>query len=214
VQKASTDLRSISRVTNDLPFLKTDRTKAKRPQHSVSPRTVDAVIHHFEVGREMNAQGSRVCASIINAAFTHAHPEGSRFNGPDRVAWYAARNIRTALDEVACHQAVALSEVGIFEDETTYDEYLADFNGEFHDLRGGIGFQTYLSRDSYIASQELAERLLADGSLGIVYPSVRHTGGECLVCFRPALVSNVRKSTTYRFRWEGIPKPTIEPIKR
>jgi RES domain-containing protein len=153
-------------------------------------------------------------ASVINAAFTHAHPEGSRFNAPDRGAWYAARNVRTAMEEVAYHQAVALSETGIFEDEITYDEYLADFNGEFHDLRGGEGFRDYLSRDSYIASQELAERLLADGSLGIVYPSVRHAGGECLACFRPALVSNVRKSTTYRFRWEGTPEPRIEPIKR
>ena len=153
-------------------------------------------------------------ASVINAAFTHAHPEGSRFNGPDRGAWYASKNVRTAMEEVAYHQAVALSETGIFEDEITYDEYLADFNGEFHDLRGGVEFRDYLSRDSYIASQELAERLLADGSLGIVYPSVRHAGGECLACFRPALVSNVRKSTTYRFRWEGTPEPRIEPIKR
>src|SRR5580698_9726058 len=153
-------------------------------------------------------------ASVINAAFTHAHPEGSRFNGPDRGAWYAAKHVRTAMEEVAYHQAVALSETGIFEDEITYDEYLADFNGEFHDLRGGGGFRDYLSRDSYIASQELAERLLADGSLGIVYPSVRHAGGECLACFRPALVSNVRKSTPYRFRWEGTPEPRIEPIKR
>jgi len=151
-------------------------------------------------------------ASVINAAFAHAHPEGSRFNGPDRGAWYAARNLRTAIDEVAYHQAVALAEIGVFEDETTYDVYLADFSGEFHDLRGSGRFKTCLSRNSYVASQELAERLLAEGSLGIVYPSVRHTGGECLVCFRPALVTNVRKSTTYRFRWVGTPDPIIEPV--
>jgi hypothetical protein len=30
-------------------------------------------------------------ASIINAAFTHAHPNGSRFNRPDRAAWYAPK---------------------------------------------------------------------------------------------------------------------------
>ena len=154
-------------------------------------------------------------ASIVNAAFTHGHPEGSRFNGPDRGAWYAGKNVRTSQAEVAYHHTVALSEIGIFEDEVTYDEYLADFNGEFHDLRGDrVGFQTYLHSDSYVASQGLAERLLAEASLGIVYPSVRHAGGECLACFRPALVTNVRKSMTYRFRWEGKPKPIIEPIKR
>jgi hypothetical protein len=27
---------------------------------------------------------------------------------------------------------------------------------------------------------------------GLLYPSVRHRGGTCLACFRPALVVNVR----------------------
>jgi len=161
-------------------------------------------------------------ASIINAAFTHAHPEGSRFNGPDRGAWYAAKSVRTSIAEVVYHQTVALAEIGVFEDETTYDVYLADFRGEFHDLRddlpgssdlrGGSRFKSCLSPESYVASQELAERLLAAGSLGIVYPSVRHAGGECLACFRPALVTNVRKSTTYRFQWAGKPAPAVEAV--
>ena len=30
------------------------------------------------------------CYRIVNAAFTHAHPLGSRFNGSDRGAWVAA----------------------------------------------------------------------------------------------------------------------------
>src|SRR5580692_9588232 len=28
-------------------------------------------------------------AHIVNAAFTHASPDGGRFNGPERGAWYA-----------------------------------------------------------------------------------------------------------------------------
>ena len=153
-------------------------------------------------------------ASIINAAFTHPNPKGGRVSGPDRHAWYAAKGVKTSLAEVAFHKTVELEEVGWFVNETTYDEYLADFNGEFHDLRSDSRFSVCLNPDSYVASQELAERLLVRGSLGIVYPSVRHAGGECLVCFRPAMVTNVRKSTTYRFRWEGKPRPIIEPIKR
>ena len=39
-------------------------------------------------------------ASIVNAAFCHAHPLGSRFNGPERGAWYAAQALRTAQAEV------------------------------------------------------------------------------------------------------------------
>jgi hypothetical protein len=31
---------------------------------------------------------------VVNAAFTHAHPLGSRFNDPERGAWYAAFEIK------------------------------------------------------------------------------------------------------------------------
>ena len=85
------------------------------------------------------------------------------------------------------------------EEPITYDDYLADFSAAFHDLRRTKGFQASLNPRSYVASQALAERLLATGSLGVVYPSVRHAGGTCLACFRPPLVANVRRDATYRF---------------
>ena len=73
---------------------------------------------------------------IVNAAFTHARPEGSRFNGADRGAWYSAFTLETAQAEVAFHFAQSLREVNWQESETaTYREYLADFRGEFHDIR-------------------------------------------------------------------------------
>jgi len=149
---------------------------------------------------------------IVNAAFAHPHPLGSRFNGPERGAWYAAFGIRTAQAEVAFHKTVQLAEIDRFDDEVTYDDYRADFSGDYHDLRGSRGFAACLDPASYLESQALAERLLEAGSLGVVYPSVRRPGGTCLACFRPALVMNVRKGTTFRFRWQGRPEPDIEPI--
>lgn len=150
-------------------------------------------------------------ASIVNAAFTHPRPEGSRFNGPDRGAWYAAKSVRTSQSEVAHHQTVALTEIGHYEDELTYDEYLADFTGDFHNLLNSPKFAAALDPDSYKASQRLAGDLLEKGSLGIVYPSVR-AAGVCLVSFRPALVTHVRKGRTFRFQWAGSPKPGIELV--
>ena len=147
-------------------------------------------------------------ASVINGAFTHARPEGARFNGPDRGAWYAAR-LRTAQAEVAFHHTAYLEEVGEFFDEVTYDDYLADFVGTYHDIRNNKAFESCLDSNSYVDSQSLAERLLAAGSLGLAFPSVRHPGGACLVCFRPALVTHVRKGQTYRFIWQGKSSPTI-----
>jgi hypothetical protein len=152
-------------------------------------------------------------ASVINAAFTHAHPAGTRFSGSFRGAWYASRNLQTAQAEVIYHATVSLSEVGKFKDEMTYDEYLANFTGQFHDLRINQKFAAALDPASYKVSQTLGQTLLLVGSLGVVYPSVRHTGGVCLVCFRPALVAHVRKGRTFRLRWTGTPKPSIEPVR-
>jgi RES domain-containing protein len=150
------------------------------------------------------------CAPIINAAYCHAHPLGSRFNGPDRGAWYAAFELATAQAEVAFHKTVQLAEVGRFDDSVTYDQYVADFSASFHDLRRGRSFRACLDPESYVDSQALAEALLEAQSLGVVYPSVRHDGGTCLACFRPALVTNVRRKKTYRFTWSGAPEPSIK----
>lgn len=149
------------------------------------------------------------CADVINAAFTHAHPLGARFSGPDRGAWYAGFDVSTAQKEVGFHKSVQLAEIGRFEDSVTYDDYLADFSASLHDLRRAQGFRACLDPRSYVASQELAEQLLATGALGVVYPSVRRQGGTCLACFRPALVTNVRRHKTYRFTWRGTPEPKV-----
>ena len=149
-------------------------------------------------------------AAVINAAFCHPHPLGSRFNGPGRGAWYAALDIATSQAEVGFHKTVQLAEIGRFEDAVTYDDYTADFSAEFHDLRSAPPYmRSTLDPDTYVDSQALAERLLDAGSLGVVYPSVRHAGGTCIACFRPALVTNVSRRKTYRFTWKGTPDPVI-----
>ena len=52
----------------------------------------------------------------------------------------------------------------------------------------------------YGASQALADALLYAGSNGIVYPSIRHSSGTCIACFRPALVFHPRRGQEYRIR--------------
>jgi hypothetical protein len=71
-------------------------------------------------------------------------------------------------------------------------------------------FAAALDPASYMVSQTLGQTLLMVGSIGLVYSSVRYTGGVCIVCFRPALVVHVRKGRTFRFCWTGTPKPTIQ----
>jgi hypothetical protein len=149
------------------------------------------------------------CFRIVNAAFTHGHPLGSRFNGPDRGAWYAAFELETAQAEVAWHKAVELAEIGCFTDSMTYDCYLADFSAAFHDIRDDAAFAGCLDPNDYRESQLLAETLVEAGSAGIRYHSVRYPAGTCLACFRPGLVTHARKHGRYRFSWTGASVPEI-----
>ncbi len=151
---------------------------------------------------------------IVNAAYCHPHPLGSRFNAPERGAWYAAFQLPTAQAEVAFHKSIELEEVGWWDETVTYDGYLADFSADFHDIRGDPQFAKCLSPDTYEHSQKLAEDLLANAALGVIYPSVRDANGICVVCFRPTLVMNVRKSGTFEFSWQGKGEPSITQLQK
>jgi RES domain-containing protein len=153
---------------------------------------------------------------IVNAAFTHARPEGSRFNGPERGAWYCAFTLDTAQAEVGFHYAQSLREVNWEESETaTYREYLADFRTRFHDIRKSPSYAGCLDPASYVGSQQLARELLNQGSAGLIYPSVRSRGGTCLACFRPALVINVRKGWVVTLEFaDAFARPTVRIDKR
>lgn len=150
---------------------------------------------------------------IINAAFTYAHPTGSRFNGPDRGAWYAAAAVDTALAEVTFHKTSELAETDWWELDADYQEYLADLRAPLHDLRSADERATAcLDPDSYLTSQTLAASLLTAGSVGLAYPSVRDGGKDAAVCFRPAAVSNVRTGGMWRLRYTGSPVPQVTRV--
>lgn len=147
-------------------------------------------------------------ARIVNAAFTHANPEGSRFNDGTRGAWYAAFDLRTSIAEVVYHKARRLAEIVVPDlpgnrpdrETSAYDDWLADFHTSFHMLEPPGKFSRYLRPKPvpacYAQPQRLAKKLLAAQSNGIVYPSVRRLGRLCVVCFRPALVYNARRGAS------------------
>jgi hypothetical protein len=123
----------------------------------------------------------------------------------DRGAWYAGLELKTSQAEIAFHRSLEYAEVAWDEpDQSEYQDFLANFDAEFHDLRGDVRFAPCLARESYAASQRLAASLLARGSAGLVYASVRAPGGTCVACFRPALVNNVRLGRCWRFQWLGL----------
>ncbi|WP_424990564.1 RES family NAD+ phosphorylase [Fluviibacterium sp. S390] len=145
--------------------------------------------------------------SHINAAFTYTRPTGNRFNNGDRGAWYCSYNVLTSAEEVGFHRTRELSYIGIFEDEAHYVELLADFIGDFPDLTDTPAHPA-LTADpeiGYPAGQALAMDLRRDGHRGLLYPSVRHSGGRCLVAFDPGIIQNVRPGARWSLRWNGSP---------
>jgi hypothetical protein len=157
----------------------------------------------------------RPMASVIMAAFCHPRSTGGRFNSSERGAWYAANSLAAAHAEVVYHRTLELAEIGVFETRVQMRLYLADFNAVFHDVRAKLPRNApYHDPASYAISQVLARRLLADGSNGVIYRSVRHPGSQCLACFRPARVANVRVAAHFEYRWEGTRTPQIRPLSR
>ncbi len=145
-------------------------------------------------------------AHIVNAAFTHPNESGSRFNDNTRGAWYAADCQDASTAEVAYHKSKRLGDIIVPDepgqrpprDVSTYDDWLANFQADFHVLEPPEKFSALLKPEPvphcYAASQALARRLLNEGSNGLVYPSVRYRGSKCIACFRPALVYHPHRS--------------------
>jgi len=155
-------------------------------------------------------------AAFINAAFSYWRPrELNRFNGPGRGAWYAALAVETCIAEVSFHMARELERVNDFFATVDYAEMFASFAGQFTDLRGVEPKPACLHPDpviGYPAGNEVADAARARGDNGIVYPSVRHAGGTCLVALWPAAVQSVAQGRVLRLQWKGERRPEVREV--
>jgi hypothetical protein len=73
-----------------------------------------------------------------------------------------------------------------------------------HDLRKG-DWSDFLDPDpaNYGRPQELGRLLRDSGSNGVVYPSVRHAGGECIGAFWPDVVQIPEQTKHVMLKWDG-----------
>ena len=144
-------------------------------------------------------------AGYLMAAFTHINPKGSRFSDGSFGVYYAAATLETAVAETVFH----------------FESFARDSadppRGE--DMRVLVGnvaaafenaaalpaarLREILDPEAYAASQAYARQLRAAGANGVVYPSVRHDGGECLGAFRPRAVGIPRQERHLQYRWNG-----------
>jgi len=142
----------------------------------------------------------------IMAAFTHLNPEGSRFTGGTYGVYYANKDMDTAIAETRFHKARFLAATSEPPIEIDMRSYAADLESELHDIRKMQAQMPAIYTDdpgSYFHPQTLAKALRDTGSNGIVYDSVRYSGGECVAVFRPRVLSPVRQGPHFCYVWNG-----------
>jgi len=139
----------------------------------------------------------------IMAAFTHLNPEGSRFSDGSYGVYYTARSIDTAIAETRFRREQFLARTKEAPIEVDMRTYLADLNGDLHDIRGRQDLPRVYDPDDYAAGQTLGRELRRTSSNGIAYDSVRHPGGQCAAVFRPPLLSNCIQGPHFCYVWDG-----------
>ncbi|MEO5696220.1 MAG: RES family NAD+ phosphorylase [Burkholderiaceae bacterium] len=143
-------------------------------------------------------------STVVMAAFTHMNPEGSRFSDGSYGVYYAAQALDTAIAEVSHHRALFLART----DEAAIDVDMrvitATVDAALHDLQGlGKHAAGLLDPDDYGAPQALGRQLRAEGSWGVLFPSVRQAGGLCVGLFRPRALRNARAGAHIALHWDG-----------
>lgn len=154
------------------------------------------------VAAEQRATGRG--ASWIMAPFTRVHGPGGRFSTTDFGTYYAARTLRTAIAETRYHRERFLRATREPAVEISMRVLHASLSATLHNLRGEAARIPAVYHDSdYGAGQHLAVTLRAAGSNGVVYDSVRDTGGQCAAIFRPNVLTNCRQAEHLGYVWDG-----------
>lgn len=140
----------------------------------------------------------------IMGPFTHvSYDRPSRFSTGRYGVLYAADTIETALMQTIAQHERFLRATGEKPGWTsTFREIVLSVGADLHDIRDAE-FSAWLDSENYAGAQGVAEPLHAAGSDGIVYPSTRWPGGECVALFYPDLASNPREGRIFDFHWNG-----------
>lgn len=171
-------------------------------QSRTNPRIYEEIgdLSRVPVERRLAGDG----ASWVMGAFTHVSPDRrSRFADGTFGIYYAGESLATACHEHGYHMgrffAVSGEPPGWL---AQVRQLIGRLDAELDDLRGG-GFELLLDPDDYTASQAYGVRRRAEAADGIVYPSVRRPGGECVALFYPDVVGRVAQGDHFDYFWDG-----------
>jgi hypothetical protein len=140
----------------------------------------------------------------IMAALTHLNPLGSRFSDGTYGVFYCARSRATAIAETRYHTGKFLEATAEPPMRQQMRLYTVAAQGSVVDLRDDASRDlAVLSPDDYLAGQSLGRAAREAGAPGIVYPSVRDSGGECLAAFRTTLLRDCHHAAYLEYNWNG-----------
>lgn len=147
----------------------------------------------------------------VMAAFTHVGV-ASRFTDGAYGVYYGARDVKTAIAETVYHRERFLSDTDEPDTELTMRQYVNKVALPMHDVRGAA-YAHLLDAHDYRVSQAFASELRNQDSHGLVYPSVRDPGGECVAAFRPKAVTIPIQGCHFRYVWSGFHQRIVSVLK-
>lgn len=174
-------------------------------EQKTNPRLVESIgqLDLVPPGRRVSGPGS----SYLMSAFVHASTDRpSRFSDGRFGVLYVAGDFDTALLETIHHHQLFMARTKEPAGWTSqFREIAMAVRARLHDLRGGgAEAKAALVADDYAVGQRLGATLKAAGSDGVVYPSVRHEGGECVGLFYPNLAHAPVQGRHLDYHWNGI----------
>lgn len=142
-------------------------------------------------------------ASVVMAAFTHTG-YASRFTNGDYGVYYAARDLDTAIHETVYHRERFLGFTSEPPCEIDMRVYKGTVQKPLIDLRSeSYSHLMQAAPEEYPVSQKFGASLRATDCYGVLYPSVRNLGGECIAAFRPTAISLPVQSKWLVYHWNG-----------
>lgn len=143
-------------------------------------------------------------AGVLMGPFAHvSYDRPSRFSTGRYGVLYAADTIEAALMQtIHQHERFLLATGEAPGWTSSFREIVLAVAAELHDIRD-TAFAAWLDGENYAGAQGVAEPLHAAGSQGIVYPSTRWPGGQCVALFYPDLALNPSRGRVFDFHWNG-----------
>ena len=173
-------------------------------QSRTNPRIYEEIgdLSLVPVERRLSGDG----ASWVMAAFTHISPDRtSRFSDGSFGVYYAGDSLETALREHTFHMSRFYRNASVGPGWISeVRQLVGKVDTELVDLREP-GFEHLLNPEiaTYPVSQAFALEQKSLDRHGIVYPSLRHDGGQCIAVFYPNAVTPPMQTNHFRYHWNG-----------